>query len=315
MIPEHYFKVICCPKCKADLEANKQNEELFCRNCKTTYPVVEDIPILLHEIEDEASQIIKQFYDAEWEKDRDGILKAKVKHEDLSNLGQRYIQNNEKRFKSVFVPKRKQSFFLDAASGAQPRVEFGSKYTYHVCVDFSLEGLLESRKQLGERAICVCGSLLSVPLKDFICDDIIASHVLYHIDKDLQEKAIQHLSRVLRPNGKLLIFYGNPKSFEKVIVKGVKILLGRNKAAKGSDNKSFYFHPHTINYMLRILHNEFGNSKVSVKPLRMFTKAVTHIGFKHNIPGTMVFYILFLVERLVRRIPKLSNYIAYIAEK
>ena len=50
MLPKHYFKVMCCPKCKSDLEINSRNEEeLICSNCESIYPVIEDIPILLNE--------------------------------------------------------------------------------------------------------------------------------------------------------------------------------------------------------------------------------------------------------------------------
>ena len=161
MIPKYYFQIICCPKCKSDLEVNHRNEEeLMCSNCNRTYPVIEGIPILLDGAEDEVSQIIKRFYDSEWEKNENGILRAKAKHEDLSNLGQKYIQTNEDRFMHLFTKgKQNRDFFLDAASGAQPRINFGANYSYHVCLDFALDGLIECKRLLGDRAICICGSL------------------------------------------------------------------------------------------------------------------------------------------------------------
>lgn len=115
--------------------------------------------------------------------------------------------------------------FLDAASGAQPRIEFGKNFYRHICLDFSLDGLLESRKLLGERAICICGSLLNMPIKNSVCDGIIASHVIYHIDKDLQAVAVRQLAQVLKPGGKMLILYANPHSPERLIYKGIKKIL------------------------------------------------------------------------------------------
>ena len=29
-----------CPKCKTDLDANKDKEELYCHHCKSTYPII-----------------------------------------------------------------------------------------------------------------------------------------------------------------------------------------------------------------------------------------------------------------------------------
>jgi len=119
----------------------------------------------------------------------------------------------------VFKLQRKtKNFFLDAASGAQPRVNFGASYSYHVCLDFALDGLIECKQLLGDRAICICGSLLNMPIKSMICDGIVVSHCLYHIDKDLQLNAVSELSRVLSYKGTVLIFYGNPNSFERRIL-------------------------------------------------------------------------------------------------
>ena len=321
MIPEHYFEVICCPKCKADLQANSEKDELFCPSCKSTYPVIEDIPVLLPGVEDEVSQIVKQFYDSEWTRNRAGVLKARVQHEDLSHLGQLYTKMNEDRFLSLFDPKRGQSFFLDAGAGAQPRVEFGSKYTYHICVDFSLDGLVESRKLLGERAICVCGSLLSMPLKDLRCDGIIASHVLYHIDKDLQGDAIRELHRVLRPEGKLLVFYRNPNSLEASIIKGkaaikkgLNKVIGRKETTIKGEN-TLYYYSNSINHMLSILNTEFGSSRVSIKSLRMFTIRVTQKAFDSRLLGRTIFKATVLIEKILRRKPSFSSYVAYVAER
>lgn len=316
MIPAHYFEVICCPKCRSDLEIGAGGEpHLSCQSCTSTYPVIDGIPVLLDEIEDEVSQIIKGFYDSEWQENGTGVLRAKVAHEDLSHLGQRYIQTHEDRFLSLFNPSRNRTFFLDAASGAQPRVTFGEKYTYHVCVDFSLNGLIESRKQLGDRAICVCGSLLNLPLKDSICDGAIASHALYHIDKDLQEDAIRQLYRVLRPGEKVLILYRNPNSFEERVVNGLKRALRRNRTAVNGEKKSFYYHAHTIRYMMRVLRKEFGDSAVRIESLRMFTKRVSQRLFRGVILGKTIFKTLALVENGLRRSPKFFTYVVYVAQK
>ncbi|MDA2936682.1 class I SAM-dependent methyltransferase [Acidobacteria bacterium AH-259-A15] len=262
MIPQHYFEIICCPKCRSNFDKNSKNEkEVSCHNCKSTYPVIQGIPILLPVLEDEVGQVVKRFYDSEWRRNEAGVLKAKVKHEDLSNLGQLYIKRNEARFVSLFKQEQEkdQNFFLDAGSGAQPRVEFGKNYSYHICLDFSLEGLIESRKLLGSRAICICGSILNMPIKDSVCDGVIASHVIYHIEKDLQVNAIQQLSRVLRPGSKLLILYANPNSLERLLIKGLKKMMRRKETAT-SNESTFYYYAHSVNFMLDICSNEFGNS-------------------------------------------------------
>ncbi len=45
MIDEKLLDIICCPKCKGDLEL--KDNYLICYNCKLMYEIVEDIPVLL----------------------------------------------------------------------------------------------------------------------------------------------------------------------------------------------------------------------------------------------------------------------------
>lgn len=319
MIPKYYFQVICCPKCKSDLEVNPRNEEeLMCSNCNRTYPVTEGIPILVDGAEDEVSQIIKRFYDSEWKRNENGTLRAKAKHEDLSNLGQKYIQTNEDRFMPLFTKgKQTRDFFLDAASGAQPRINFGANYSYHVCLDFALDGLIECKRLLGDRAICICGSLLNMPIKSMICDGIIVSHCLYHIDKDLQLNAISELSRVLSYKGTVLIFYGNPNSFERRIlteriVTGLKNIMEKKGIMTGRLNSYYYAHP--LNHMLDMLSSQFSNSKITAKPLRFFTRKISQPAFMNRFLGEMFFRLFVLIENLLKEKANLASYVSYIVE-
>jgi len=315
MMPPHYFQIICCPKCKSDLKVNSaRKNELRCQKCNSLYPVVEDIPILLYETEDKVSQYIKQFYDSQWKRNEKGVLKARIKHEDMSDIGQLYIRRNENRFLSLFnrQQERESGLFLDAASGAQPRIEFGENFSRHVCLDFSLDGLLESRKLLGKRAICICGSLLNIPIKDSVCDGVIASHVIYHIDKNLQADAVRQLAQVLKPGGKMLILYANPHSPERLIYKGIKKILRRKDATTG-ENIYYYIHP--VSYMLKVLSADFDQAKIEVKFLRMFTRGLTKFLFKNRLLGRLSYQTILAAESIFRHNPQAASYVCYIAEK
>ena len=185
--------------------------------------------------------------------------KAKRIHEDTTLLGQRYITDAERRFDDVFNGQDSPNFFLDAACGAQPRTEYGKNFRYHVCVDFSLDGLSESRRILGERAVCVCGSLLQLPLKDGTFDGVLASHCIYHIDKDLQAKALTELLRVLAPGGVLLVLYANPDSSNWVskTIKVVRSLRKRGqKKPAASSPVAIYTHLHPIGWVVNTLSSQ-----------------------------------------------------------
>ncbi len=47
MINKELFDILACPKCKADLNYNKEKTKLICVKCKKIYDIKEGIPILL----------------------------------------------------------------------------------------------------------------------------------------------------------------------------------------------------------------------------------------------------------------------------
>ncbi len=313
MIPPHYFQVICCLNCKSNFDDDRNLvDALACPGCESEYPVIEGVPVLLPKSSDEVSRVIKEFYDTAWERDEAGVLKAKVRHEDLSPYGQRYIKRNEARFATVFDREQDCNcgFFLDVGSGAQPRVRLGKHYEYHICVDFSLDGLMESRKLLGDRAICVCASILNLPIKASTCDGLLASHVLYHIDKDLQARAVHQLSRVARRNAKLLIFYANPNSFEQMLMRGLRRVRRKN-ASETRDRSSFYYYAHSIDYMLDALSNDFGKENVEIRSLRVFSKPLTEP--VHNRGGLPSYVAINAIDSLFRVMPRMATYVSYLA--
>ncbi len=53
-LDERLLEILACPKCKGDLEYNREDSLLICPKCKLAYPVRDDIPIL---IEKEAKRI------------------------------------------------------------------------------------------------------------------------------------------------------------------------------------------------------------------------------------------------------------------
>lgn len=204
--------LLCCPRCRGDLAADGSG--IRCAACSTAFPVIDGIPDLLLQVEDEVSRSVSEFYSHAWKRNESGITHGKAIHEDNSPDGQHYLQRGELRilgsFERASAPGR---VFLDAACGAQPRVEFGRRYQRHLCVDFSFDGLAEARAQLGDRGIYVRGSLLQLPVKDGVCDGIMASHCIYHVGREEQPRAIAELLRVLAPGGTMQVLYANPTLF------------------------------------------------------------------------------------------------------
>ena len=48
MLNEKLLEILACPKCKGDLEYDKENNALLCQACRLKYRIEEgDIPVML----------------------------------------------------------------------------------------------------------------------------------------------------------------------------------------------------------------------------------------------------------------------------
>ena len=46
-IKKELLDILCCPKCKGDIELTESGGGLVCRSCKLMFPIKDDIPIML----------------------------------------------------------------------------------------------------------------------------------------------------------------------------------------------------------------------------------------------------------------------------
>lgn len=47
MIKKELLEILCCPKCKGELEYKPEKDTLTCKSCGHVYEVKDDIPIML----------------------------------------------------------------------------------------------------------------------------------------------------------------------------------------------------------------------------------------------------------------------------
>jgi uncharacterized protein len=46
-IRKELLDILCCPKCKGDIELTSSGDGLVCPKCRLLYPIKDDIPIML----------------------------------------------------------------------------------------------------------------------------------------------------------------------------------------------------------------------------------------------------------------------------
>ena len=47
MIDPRLLDILVCPKCKGDIEYDKNSDRLLCPNCRLAYSIKEGIPVML----------------------------------------------------------------------------------------------------------------------------------------------------------------------------------------------------------------------------------------------------------------------------
>jgi SAM-dependent methyltransferase len=115
------------------------------------------------------------------------------------------------------------------------------------CLGISQKALDISKQILGDREEYVLASILDIPKSSNFFDAVFCAHVIYHIDKQLQSKAIRELVRVIRPGGRAVIIYWNPRSLPESILRLKSKLsfirhLQNRGAIRTEGTPPFYFH-------------------------------------------------------------------------
>jgi SAM-dependent methyltransferase len=98
-------------------------------------------------------------------------------------------------------------YFLDAASGANPAIEYSHGYRWHVCVDFTQAALSEARLQTGARGLYVRADLARLPFRAGSVQAMFSAHTLYHLPPEAQHAAVHELARCLAPGAPGVIVY------------------------------------------------------------------------------------------------------------
>ena len=186
------------------------------------YPIIQDVVILIKDLAiidspdkvinetlSAGKQQVKNFYDDKgWLENNAGNFNDAVIYEDLREVSRDYIKNCHDRLNRYLNPAGK--YMLDAASGAlqyNDYLQYSANYTYRVCLDFSFRALLEAKKKLGDKGLCIMGDMTNMPLKDGVMDGFVSINTVYHIPKEEQVVAIKELYRVLAVKGKGVVVY------------------------------------------------------------------------------------------------------------
>jgi len=141
---------------------------------------------------------------------------------------------------------------LIAGAGDLPEThcEIAQRFASSCCLDISKHSLLICSQKLGRKSNYILGSALNIPVANDVFDAVYCAHMIYHIEKDLQSKAIRELLRVMRPADRAVIIYRNPHALPERIVRIKPRLfrLGHRQDEQVTDVPPLYFHVHPLNW-------------------------------------------------------------------
>jgi ubiquinone/menaquinone biosynthesis C-methylase UbiE len=94
----------------------------------------------------------------------------------------------------------------------ETHIQLAKQFSQVYCMDISSVALDVTKEKLGESGKYLLESITETSLADNTVDAVYCAHVIYHIDKMLQERAISQLIRVTKPRGRIVVIYANPWS-------------------------------------------------------------------------------------------------------
>ena len=189
----------------------------------------------MRDFERDVESQVRKFYDAEgWVTGKDNKTQEDRYFRDFSKSRGTYNERINRRTASHFDGLN--GILLIAGSGDLPESHMlaAEKFEKVICVDISWRALEINKRKLGPKGEYQEISILDIPLRDQSVDAVLCAHVLYHIDRKNQEKAVRELIRVTKPQGRIVILYLNPNAPLNLIQRFLKFfwinkILGKAK--------------------------------------------------------------------------------------
>ena len=167
---------------------------------------------------------VRKFYDSDgWVLDEAGRTGEDRYFRALSNSRSAYDEKIRQKTVAYFDGLKGILLIVGGGDLPQSHLLAAEKFARVICVDISWRALEISKSKLGAKGDYRQASILALPLRDQSVDAILCAHVLYHIDKIAQEKAVKELIRVSKPGGRMVLLYRNPHAPLNLIQRCVQL--------------------------------------------------------------------------------------------
>jgi SAM-dependent methyltransferase len=259
---------------------------------------------------------VKDFYDnIGWKLEGDDTRDAII-NENLTKVAEEYVSKVRLRIlENVGGGK----YLLDIGCGPiqyPEYIEYSKNFEFRVCVDLSEEALKLARSKIGAHGRYIVGDYLALEtLQEAPFDGATLINVLYHVEKESQETLVRKILGDLRPGGRLVIVYSNPRTFSAfltaALVRMKHFMIKVTQRENGDDLQNpIYFYRHPSKFW-----NRFEDqSEVSIKAWRTFSPALEKLFFRKRFFGHFLLLNLFRIENWDRWY-KYSEYSIIVLQK
>ncbi|AEE50956.1 Methyltransferase type 11 [Haliscomenobacter hydrossis DSM 1100] len=252
----------------AFFEKYKPHFQGFINDSNTVvYPVVQGVIVLLPNyamlangeekpMPFDKDRVFRYYNQIEYEQLDDSIVYSDAKKfVDFRPVNKTYLENALKRVSKYIAPTGK--YCLDIASGPiglKEYLELSAGYEWRICIDISINALIQAKKNLGEeKGIFICGDITNIPLQAEVCAAVISQHTLYHVPKNEQETAVRELYRVAKEGACIAIVYNwfyhsllmNIALLPLQVYRVIRHLLGKFYVKLWPSKPRLYFYPHS----------------------------------------------------------------------
>jgi SAM-dependent methyltransferase len=233
---------------------------------------------------------VSAFYSAKGWINVDGFSLDASLNENLTACADKYVKAVRERLGEHLNGGEK---LLDIGCGPIQYLEYlnySNEYQYRYCVDFSATALSQARTKLGDKGRYFQGDFLDAKLLNvYNFDAALLINVLYHVRIDMQEEFVLKLLSHLRPGGKAIIVYSNPRSISTKITNLGKSMKSFRKNSK-QDSVSIYFQRHDLAFW-----DKFNESAViKIYAWRTFSPQIEKVLFRNK----KMLDVLFRLENL-----------------
>lgn len=188
--------------------------------------------------------------------------------------------------------------------------EFPNTFTFGIDVAKHYVDLYN--KDLAPRGKAQVGDIRKLPFKDNYFDVVfIVTTLMYLEEKSDQQKAVEELLRVLKPNGKFIFIERNPDGHKVMTLGGILTLI---RGKSNQEITSVSFKPEYLNHLIR----NYGGKNIKNSGIPLLTFSIPFLVAISFIFKTIIkpmLNIVKVIDRPLSSLLTLSLYVSYTGEK